>query len=628
MLDRPALHAGGRSLFESSFPSGHAARSVLVAALVVTLWRRAGAALLAWLAVALVALGVRAGARRRPTSPAASACEEAAVCGGGGVGCGRGLPRRGGGGDCGRSLRSAEVGQATTVRRPGRGDLAALLVRLEAGELGDPLARARPTSRAAGRAARARAGAGAAARAAAARRGRRPASRARVDGRAVKSLAADLYTEGAGRARGAAIDELVLRARDLPHVRDAALFLAADVELAWRLFALALLAEELADDIVRGIRGPRRRACRSGLARVTRGICGASAVPRSPSSSPRSRSPFAGASQLIDRNAVRASRSASTRRARRSSPTAPPAGRARARVGRGQRRRARPTARPDWAQARLRRRLGQVLRGRPGCRRCRRNTSGSSARPAYLTSPTVKQLSAKSAFARNYATTSFGGSCPHYDGPALAWIVTACKAPDGSYWAVQTLAARAAELRPRRRTRRSPSGSSTSRTGRRDLPVLTIHDRLVVAPVGSPLRHVHLPTAAGLRLRARPPTGQPLDAFGRNLYVDTLDSAYGTGWKRENSFLTHKGDGRLLLQRQPARRAPRRATARSTARRSIGPGVTPDVMWEGAPPGAYDKADASSTCDRALHDNSAVRTDGSTPREASRRDATLEHERR
>jgi hypothetical protein len=38
-----------------------------------------------------------------------------------------------------------------------------------------------------------------------------------------------------------------LRARDLPAAREAALFLAGDVDLAWRLFALALLAEELGE---------------------------------------------------------------------------------------------------------------------------------------------------------------------------------------------------------------------------------------------------------------------------------------------------------------------------------------------------------------------------------------------
>jgi hypothetical protein len=68
-----------------------------------------------------------------------------------------------------------------------------------------------------------------------------------VDDRAVKALAADLYTEERRDELGRSIDAVVVRVRDLPTAREAALFLAADVDLAWRLFALALLAEELAE---------------------------------------------------------------------------------------------------------------------------------------------------------------------------------------------------------------------------------------------------------------------------------------------------------------------------------------------------------------------------------------------
>jgi hypothetical protein len=68
-----------------------------------------------------------------------------------------------------------------------------------------------------------------------------------IDDRAVKSLAADLYTDERRRQLGRAIDALVLRVRERRAAREAALFLAADVELAWRLFSLALLAEELGE---------------------------------------------------------------------------------------------------------------------------------------------------------------------------------------------------------------------------------------------------------------------------------------------------------------------------------------------------------------------------------------------
>ncbi|HST13961.1 MAG TPA: hypothetical protein VLJ44_03800 [Gaiellaceae bacterium] len=68
-----------------------------------------------------------------------------------------------------------------------------------------------------------------------------------VDDRAVKAIAADLHTEERRDELARSIDSLVLRVRDLPAAREAALFLAGDVDLAWRLFALALLAEELGD---------------------------------------------------------------------------------------------------------------------------------------------------------------------------------------------------------------------------------------------------------------------------------------------------------------------------------------------------------------------------------------------
>src|SRR5215470_6731371 len=35
------------------------------------------------------------------------------------------------------------------------------------------------------------------------------------------------------------------------------------------------------------------------------------------------------------------------------------------------------------------------------------------------------------------AWKTFANGCRPYDGPALAWYVAACKAPDGSYWALQ-----------------------------------------------------------------------------------------------------------------------------------------------------------------------------------------------
>jgi len=68
-----------------------------------------------------------------------------------------------------------------------------------------------------------------------------------IDDRAVKALAADLWNEERRAALAAGLDDLALRARELPCVRENVLRLAADLDLAWRLLALALVAEELID---------------------------------------------------------------------------------------------------------------------------------------------------------------------------------------------------------------------------------------------------------------------------------------------------------------------------------------------------------------------------------------------
>ena len=64
-----------------------------------------------------------------------------------------------------------------------------------------------------------------------------------VDDRAVKSIAVDLHTEARQRALAGALDELARAARELPRAREAVLFLAADTDLAWRLYAEGLLVE-------------------------------------------------------------------------------------------------------------------------------------------------------------------------------------------------------------------------------------------------------------------------------------------------------------------------------------------------------------------------------------------------
>jgi len=69
-----------------------------------------------------------------------------------------------------------------------------------------------------------------------------------VDDRAVKALAAELWNEQRRTELADGLDELAIRARDLPRVREAVIHLAGDLDLTWRLLALALVAEELGID--------------------------------------------------------------------------------------------------------------------------------------------------------------------------------------------------------------------------------------------------------------------------------------------------------------------------------------------------------------------------------------------
>ena len=98
--------------------------------------------------------------------------------------------------------------------------------------------------------------------------------------------------------------------------------------------------------------------------------------------------------------------------------------------------------------------------------------------------------------------------------------------------------------------------------------------------------------------------GVTLDTFGRNIYVDTFNSAYGKGWKRENSFLMHKGTGAFCYGMYEHGNRPSGNGERYRAT-IIGPGVTPDIYWEGAAPGAYDRELDSQANDaiRGLGDN-------------------------
>jgi hypothetical protein len=172
------------------------------------------------------------------------------------------------------------------------------------------------------------------------------------------------------------------------------------------------------------------------------------------------------------------------------------------------------------------------------------------------------------------------GSCGRYDGPELVWLVTACKAPDGSYWALQQWD----RMLPNYGLQPTPTQAAPELRlshWRGALAKLTVNQDWAYRG-----RFDHL--YGSLTYRGQPMHGfatgrhgEPLDRFGALVYVDTLDSAYGPGWRRENGFVTHRPTGIFCYGFFPHGAHP---SGRGTAYRAtaVGPGGLPDLFWQGA----------------------------------------------
>lgn len=224
----------------------------------------------------------------------------------------------------------------------------------------------------------------------------------------------------------------------------------------------------------------------------------------------------------------------------------------------------------------------------------------TNARPPSQTTPQVK-------FRRDYSGgwKAFGKPiwktirdvCKPYDGPALGWFVTGCKTPNGGYWALQAFQRQLPNLGV------DPWKASQSvwelhlSHWKGELPKLELYSDWVI---GKRFHHLFGRfTYMGLPVYGFEATsaGVPLDSYGRNLYLDTLNSAYGAGWKRENSFLTHRPNGNFcygFYEHDPPPGYPdvgRRPKGNGERYRLtvMGPGVTPVIveLRDGLPD--YDK---------------------------------------
>ncbi len=121
--------------------------------------------------------------------------------------------------------------------------------------------------------------------------------------------------------------------------------------------------------------------------------------------------------------------------------------------------------------------------------------------------------------------------------------VKACKAPDGSYWALQVWQRMLPNLgmTPWRTSQKAWELHISHWSG--ELPVVEMYLDWIYSQ-----KFHHLFgrfTYKGVPVHGFKATSerQPARHYGRNIYVDTYNSAYGKGWKRENSFLMHNPRG-------------------------------------------------------------------------------------
>jgi hypothetical protein len=240
---------------------------------------------------------------------------------------------------------------------------------------------------------------------------------------------------------------------------------------------------------------------------------------------------------------------------------------------------------------------GQALVEYTTDKRLRRHVIVYGAVNANPPSQTVPQVRFKYDFAggwglaRTQLWKTWKNVCRRYDGPALPYFVAGCKARDGSYWALQSWQRRLPLLGFDPWLPLQSSFELHVSHWSTELPVLEAFVNWTYAfqwqGVFGRVSYLGQPVF-GFSSSGE---GNPRDRFSRNVYIDTLNSAYGAGWKRESGILTHKGTGTFchsfIAGQKPfagyPSQAPRPTGRGERYRISVmGPGVTPTLMWEAA----------------------------------------------
>ena len=234
-----------------------------------------------------------------------------------------------------------------------------------------------------------------------------------------------------------------------------------------------------------------------------------------------------------------------------------------------------------------------------------------NARPRPA-SPRIRQVEFKVDYSggwkhRRMTWKHFENRCRTYDGPELAWLVAACKAPNGSYWALQSWQTALPNLgmAPWLTQQKTWWLRLSHWTG--PLAELDVYTDWIYGGRFQEVFGRYTYDGKGIRGFGTTRVGAPTDNYGRLLFLDTYNSAYGKGWLRENSFVSHGPPGMFcygFYRRNPwvggyahPRSTPNRKRPSGVGEQyritAAGPGVTPDVVWQGPGLHPYNRGNPS-----------------------------------
>jgi hypothetical protein len=181
--------------------------------------------------------------------------------------------------------------------------------------------------------------------------------------------------------------------------------------------------------------------------------------------------------------------------------------------------------------------------------------------------------------------------CGPYTGPALHWLVVACTTPRGQNWALQAWQ-KLLVIGYKRTTPSERAWELHASHWTGPLPVLWLKADWIYSGRYDHLYGKYSYRGVAVHGFGASHTGNPTDSYGRNIYVDTLNPPWPTGyvqaggWRRFNAFLAHNPRGNFCAGVFKNLFGPSPAGAGQAYRATaMGPGVTPVVFWQGDPPG-------------------------------------------